>query len=280
MKCSKCGTDTPSEARFCAGCGSPVSREGHSTGVPVDGSRKNTGLLAAIAGLFVVALIAVLLSMYLKGQRVADMGPVKAPEQPPVLSGPSAPANPQPGVLQAPQTEARQPEKKEIPPEIIAYLDHLKKVEAMRQNVYSKELQAVVASASDAMMKALPFDWDKEGEIKKPTDELAKKSMDFSREWQQVSAYFLQVKAPADCGMLASKYYESLSTFISFMGKFQDAINKNDIAGLNAIKADAGTLDQKFNEADSELGKVCDKFGLEKSFKIRGDAGQTPVFGF
>ncbi len=278
MKCSKCGTEIAPEARFCASCGLPVSGEGGGT--PSAGSRKKTGLVAAIAGLFAVALIAVLLSAWLKGQRVADMGPTQAPGQPPVLSGPNAPANRGPGVLQAPDIEAKQPEKKEVPPEVVAYLEHLQKVEAMRQAVYSKELQAVMASASEAMMKALPFDWDQEGEIKKPGDELARKSMDFTREWQQVSAYFLQVKAPPDCGILASKYYDSLSTFISFMGKFQDAVGKNDIPALNGVKADAGTLDEKFNGADSELGKVCDKFGLEKSFKIRGDAGQTPVFGF
>jgi hypothetical protein len=217
--------------------------------------------------------------MYIKGQRVADVGPTAAPKQPGVLRGPSAPGSQQPGVLQAPEIEAKQPEKKEVPPEVVAYLAHLKKVEEYRQQVYSKELQAVMAGASEAIMKSLPFDWD-EDKPKKPTDDLSKKSMDFAKDWQQVSAYFLQVKAPPECGILAAKYYDTLSTFITFMGKFQDAIGKNDIAALNGIKADGGTLDKKFNEADSELGKVCDKFGLEKSFTIRGDAGQTPVFGF
>ncbi len=264
MKCFKCGTDNPSESRFCGSCGSPMSREGISTGMPAAvQNKKKTGLIAAIAGLLIVAAI----GLYLHGQRVAGTGPMKAPSQPPVLNAPTVPAN-------------QQPEKKEVPPEVVAYLEHLKKVEQMRQNVYAKELQSLVSSMSEAMMKALPFDWDQEGEIKKPTDELAKKSMDFTRDWQQVSAYFLQVKAPPDCGTLAAKYYESLSTFISFMGKFQEAVGKNDIAGLNSIKADSGQIDDKFNAADAELGKVCDKFGLEKSFKIRSDSGQTPVFGF
>jgi len=244
--------------------------------MPAVGGRKKTGLIAAILGLCVVAA----LGLYLRGQRVTDQGPTAAPKQPGVLRGPSAPGSQQPGVLQSPQTEAKQPDKKEVPPEVVAYLAHLKKVEEYRQQVYSKELTALMASASESIMKALPFDWDEEGEPKKPTNDLAKKTMDFTRDWQQVSAYFLQVKAPADCGILAQKYYDTLSTFISFMGKFQDAMAKNDIPALNGIKADGGTLDKKFNEADAELGKVCDKFGLEKSFTIRGDSGQTPVFGF
>lgn len=277
MKCSKCGTEIPSEAKFCSGCGETASPEGHTIGVqPAGDSRKKTGVIAAVLA---VCIVAIALGMYLKGQRVAQVGPTSIPSQPPVLNAPTMPQPQQPGVLQAPQTEAKEPEKKDIPPEVVAYLAHLKKVEEYRQAVYAKEIQAVMAAASDAMMKALPFDWD-EDEPEKPTDTLAKKSMDFSRDWQQVSAYFLQVKAPPDCGALASKYYDSLSTFIVFMGKFQDSVSKNDIAGLHAIKADAGSLDKKFNEADSELGKVCDKFGLEKTFTIRGDSGQTPIFGF
>lgn len=278
VKCSKCGTEIPAGARFCSGCGSQASSEVYTTGQqPV--ANKKTGALAAIVGLCVVVIAAALLAFFLRGPRVADLGPTAAPGQPGVLHGPSTPGNRQPGVLQAPKIEAKQPEKKEVPKEVVEYLAHLEKTEEMRQQVYAKELQSVMASASESIMKSLPFDWD-EDNPKKPTDDLASKSMDFTREWQQVSAYFLQLPAPADCGQLAEKYYESLSTFVKFMGRFQDAVSKNDVPALNAIKSDAGELDNKFSAADAELGGVCKKFGLEKTFSIRGDSGQTPVFGF
>ncbi|MBP6964219.1 MAG: zinc ribbon domain-containing protein [Armatimonadetes bacterium] len=278
MECGKCGTEIPPGSRFCPGCGAPASREVFQTtgAQPAATDKKKVALVAAAVGLCVAAVIAAFL---LRGPRVTDQGPTSAPIQPPVLNTETAPPARQPGVLQSPTTEAKQPEKKEVPEEVVKYLEHLKKVEQYRQTVYSKELQSVMADASDAIMKALPFDWDEDG-AKSPTDNLAKKSMDFTREWQQVSAYFLQMPAPPDCGPLGQKYYESLSTFIVFMGKFQAAVSKNDIAGLNSVKADAGTLDKKFTAADAELAKVCDKFGLEKTFSIRGDAGQTPVFGF
>lgn len=276
MKCSKCGTEIAPGSRFCSGCGSPASSES-SAAEPV--SRKKTGALAAIVGLSVVIIAAALIAWYMRGQRVADIGPAEAPGQPGVLSGPNAPTNRQPGVLQTPKVEVKQPEKKEVPKEVVEYLEHLKKVEEYRQQVYAKELQAVMASASDSIMKALPFDWDEE-DPKKPTDELAQKSMDFTKEWQQVSAYFLQVQAPPDCAQLSQKYYDSLSTFIKFMGRFQDAVSKSDVPGLKAIKADAGEVDKKLGDADGELGKVCTKFGLEKGFSIKGDSGQAPMFGF
>lgn len=277
MECGKCGTEIPPGSRFCPGCGAQASREVFETGAqPAAADRRKVALVAVAVGLCVAAVIAASL---LRGPRVTDQGQTSAPIQPPVLNTEASPPPRQPGVLQSPATEARQPEKKEVPEEVVKYLEHLKKVEQYRQTVYAKELQSVMADASDAMIKALPFDWDEDG-AKSPTDTLAKKSMDFTREWQQVSAYFLQMPAPPDCAPLAEKYYESLSTFIVFMGKFQSAVSKNDVAGLNAVKADAGVLDKKFSAADSELTKVCDKFDLEKTFSIRGDAGQTPVFGF
>ena len=277
MKCSKCGTEIPSGSKFCSGCGVAASREGQITGAQP--AQKKSGFAPAIVGLCVVVILAVLLAWYIKGQRVAGLGPTAVPNQPPVLSGPQSPANTGPGVLQAPKTDAKQPEKKEVPPEVVAYLEHLKKVELYRQQVYSKELQAVIAGASESIMKAMPFDLEEENP-KKPTDDLAKKTMDFTKEWQQVSAYFLQVQAPPDCGQLAAKYYDSLGTFVKFMGRFQESVSKNDVAGLNAIKSDGGELDKKFIDADAELGKVCGKFGIEKTFSIRGDAGQTPMLGF
>lgn len=276
MKCTKCGTEIPPGSRFCSGCGSPISSE--VSGV-VPASHKKSGTLAAIVGLAIVVIAAVLIAWYMKGQRVADVGPVDAPGQPGVLSGPNAPTNRQPGVLQTPKVEVKQPEKKEVPKEVVEYLEHLKKVEEYRQQVYGKELAAVMASASDSIVKALPFDWDEE-EPKKPTDELAQKSMDFTREWQQVSAYFLQVQAPPECAQLSQKYYDSLGTFIKFMGRFQDAVSKSDVPALKNIKADAGEVDKKLSDADGELGKVCNKFGIEKNFSIKGDSGQSPMFGF
>lgn len=278
MKCSKCGNEIPSQSRFCLSCGQQVPNGNEGASAPAV-PKKRIGLWAAIAGIVLVG--AVLAFMASKG-RLTQGPPSPNIRQTPVLNAPNAPNAPQPNILQTdvekPPLDINQPEKPEPPADVVAYLAHLKKVEKLRQDVCAKELNDLVAKAPEIIQKAFPFDEDAD----KPegTQELAGQASQFSREWQQVSAYFLSVRPPESCGTLAGKYYDSLREFVMFMGNFQNAVNKLDLAKLKEMKRTQVSVDQKLNAADQELAQVCKQYNIDKAFSIQSDTGETPLLGF
>jgi len=281
VRCSKCGQEVPPESRFCMSCGQPVSgahADLQSSGL----HRKRIGITAAVAGLCIVAAVAAVLALKPWGGKVTQVAPVPNPQHAPVVHAPPLPNPPQPSVLDTdvknPPLNLKQAEKPGPPAEVVAYLEHLKRVEKLRQDVTAKELNDLVAKAPDLIAKAFPFDENFE-ESSAPR-EMSGEASRFTQEWQQISAYFLSVRPPGACAPLAGKYYDSLREFVIFMGRFQEATSKLDVAKLKDIKRDQVSVDQKLNSADRELAQVCDQFGIEKTFTIQSDTGQTPITGF
>ncbi|HUV05402.1 MAG TPA: zinc ribbon domain-containing protein [Armatimonadota bacterium] len=281
MRCTKCGQEVPSESRFCLSCGQPISTA--YPDVPTSElPKKRIGIWAVLAGLCIVAALAVFLALKPWGGKVTQVAPVESPQHAPVVRVPPLPGAPQPSVLKTdvknPPLDIKKQEKPAPPADVVAYLEHLKRVEKMRQDVTAKELNDLVAKAPDLIAKAFPFDEDFE-ESTAPR-ELTGQASRYTQEWQQISAYFLSARPPGACAVLAGKYYDAMREFIVFMGKFQEATNKLDLAKLKDIKRDQVSVDERLDASDQELGRVCDQYGIEKSFAIRSDTGQTPITGF
>ena len=281
VKCDKCGQEVPSESKFCLSCGQPVSAaraDLQPSGLP----RRRLGIAAAVAGLCIVAAAATVLALKPWGGKVTQVEPVPNPQHAPVVKAPTLPNPPQPSVLDTdvknPPLNLKKEEKPGPPADVIAYLEHLKRVEKLRQDVTAKELNDLVAKAPDLIAKAFPFDENFE-ESATPR-EMSGEASRFTQEWQQISAYFLSVRPPEACASLAGKYYDALREFIMFMGRFQEATNKLDVAKLKDIKRDQVSVDQKLSSADQELAQVCNQIGMEKTFTIQSDTGQTPITGF
>lgn len=281
MQCSKCGAEVPVESKFCMSCGQAVSAEGVEARHAVE-TRKRTTLWAILAGILIVVVAAVVLAFMTRGNKVTQATPVPNPQQAPVVNAPPMPDQPQPSVLDTDvknePLEVRKEEKPAPPADVVAYLEHLKRVEQMRQDVTARELNYLVSEASNIIVKVFPFneEWDESSAQR----ELSKQAQTFSKDWQQISAHFLSVQAPQPCAQLAGRYYQALRTFVGFMGKFEDAVNRKDMAGLQSMRRDQVTVDQELNAADRELDQVCRKFGIEKAFSIKSDTGQTPLLGF
>lgn len=280
MKCSKCGGEIPAESRFCLSCGEIVSESPRQTPA-AQPPKKRTALWAGLAGLVLVAVV-VVIALGMRGSRVAEVSPVPAPQQAPVVNVPGMPSAPQPSVLdtdvEKPPLDLKKDEKPEPPAEVIAYLEHLKKVEKARQDITAKELNDLVAMAPELIAKAYPLDGNFD-ESQAPK-ELSKQVSRYTQEWQQIAQYFVSVRPPDACADLAGKYYDALRDFVGFMGRFQESISKQDLAGLQQMKKDHVSVDQKLSAADNALAQVCNRFGIEKSFRIQSDTGQTPLMGF
>jgi hypothetical protein len=223
----------------------------------------------------------VIAAIFLTGRgRVTQAVPVPNPQQAPVVNAPGVPGLPQPSVL---NTDVEKPplkpdEKPQPPADVIAYLEHLKRVEKYRQDLCAKELNDLIAMAPQMISKV--YDFDEDVDPKSPTNDLYSQASKYSQEWQQIAAYFASVPPPQACNQLAGKYYESLIEFIKFMNSFRGAIAKSDVAQLKNIQRDQTSVDEKLTASDQELAKVCNQFGIDKTFSIQGDTGRTPLLGF
>ena len=276
VKCSKCGNEIPSQSKFCLTCGeSIISNRTTNISEAPESRKKKTGLWAAITGL---AIVAIILALKLHGMRVMQATPVPNPQQTPVVNAVPIPGGPQPNVLDT-NVEKTPIEKPQPPADVVAYIEHLKKVEKFRQDVCARELNDLIATAPEMIAKAFSFDEDIDDE-KSGTSEMAGKAGQYSKEWQQIGAYFLSIKPPQTCAALAGKYYDSLREFIIFMNGIQDAVGKTDVAKLKQIQRDQVSVDQKLISADQELAQVCNQYGIEKSFSIQADSSKTPILGF
>lgn len=105
-----------------------------------------------------------------------------------------------------------------------------------------------------------------------------RKMSELSKEWQQLARYYMSVQPPEPCHNLATKYSEMLADVISSVGDIQDFVRKTDVGTLMKMQGKSSRIDQKLAAADEELGNVCRKFGIEKSFAIQPDTGMSPLF--
>lgn len=276
MNCTKCGAEIPSQSRFCQSCGQAVA----SQAAPAPSSKKRVGLYAAITGLVVAAAFG---AWYLRGRGVTQATPVANPQQSPVLNAPVTPNSPQANVLQS--NANKQPltldsaQKPPPPADVVAYLEHLKKVDAARQDLQQSEvgmLLGVAAKASrdkyEKMFKMTDPDVKVE-ELETPVE--AKKATDrLNQDWQRLCQLLLSVPAPEACATLAGKYYDALrATIAAYQGINQKLANM-DVEGLYAMQGKSGNIDDKLDASDQELTNVCTRFGIEKGFTIKSDRGQ------
>lgn len=288
MKCPNCGNEIPSQSKFCLSCGKPV--EGTRPVAPVQQpGNKGLKIGAIAAGLILVAVAAAAIYL-IRGRGVTQATPVPNPNQSPVVNAPNVPNGPQANVLQTdvkkPPLDANNPEKPKAPPEVVAYLDHLKKVEERRMALKTQEEGALLSIIPHLQVDPLKqmLDWtdnpDSNKEPGKDTEDKAKQMMDqLSRDWQQLAQFFQSVQAPDQCATLAAKYYDALRDVISTTNDVRSVLVNGDLDKAYAMRGKSGRIDDKLTAADQELGNVCGRFGLEKSFSIRSDTGMQPIMG-
>lgn len=283
MKCSNCGNEIPSTSRFCLSCGKAIGATGAMAPAREQG-RKGLWIVAAVAGLLIVAVAAAAFFM-LRGRAVTQATPVPNPQQNPVASAPNVPNPPQANVLQTevkkPPLDVNNPRKPAPPADVVAYLEHLKKVEERRQQVYASELNSLFAGAGEMVKDIIP-DWSNSDAPDTPdVRPLTQKRREYTEDWQELTKYLLSAPAPAQCAQLFDKYYGALGQAIRLFNDYQAAMSdpaKPDIAKLQGLKTRHWEVDKKLDAAERELAAVCDRYGIDKSFSIQSESGDRRVF--
>jgi hypothetical protein len=238
---------------------------------------------AVIAAVVVIALAAVLVH-FARGSKVTQAPPLPNPQQTPVLRAPAPPNQPQPNVLNTDVEKPPLPQKPPPPPEVVAYLEHLKKVDRARENLQLKETEVLL----NLLPQATQQQYDKVFKMMDPDSNVSEldtpaeftKAIDqLNHDWQALARYFLSVQAPDQCATLAGLYYEALRDVIVQVSAANQMLAKMQLGSLMTSKGKSASIDDKLDAADGELSAVCTKYGIDKSFAIKSDrTGGTGLF--
>lgn len=288
VKCSKCGSEIPSQSRFCLSCGQSMEASGAASPAPAPAPKKKTVLFGIIAGLLIVAAI---FAFALRGKGVTSATPVPNGNQTPVVNAPSPPNGPNADLLKTnvknQPIDLNAPKKTPPPADVVAYLAHLQKVEDLRMALKTQEEVALINIIPhlqvDPLKQVLDWSDNLEGNApaqEKTTEDKAKDEMKkLSADWQKLAAFFLSVPAPQACQSLATKYYDALRDVISTTGDLQAILISGDVGKAYTMQGKSSHIDDKLIAADQELGNICTQYGIDKSFSIKSDTGMAPVMG-
>lgn len=307
MKCSQCGNEVPVQSKFCLNCGTPVSFDENVTSAvrplarperEVPPTRKNRLVIwAVIAGVALVALLGVAFA-FMGREKVVQSPPPVNLRQAPVVSAPQVPNMSRPGVLntEAPKT----PNTPQAPPEVLAYLEYLKRVDQKRLQMQDEDkaacIAAYTAAPSDELKNAMRMVDDAFGdanETAKEKDttresEATKLIKQLPQQWSQLLSEFQRVTPPEACRNLAWKYSDALGSTVAaetnlliILSSVSDSSSQGDtqkaMQSLQGMVGKSTHIDDKFDTADTELGSICKYYGLQKPFTISSDRGSSNI---
>ncbi len=281
MQCPNCRQPLPENAQFCLRCGRPLTATLMSSPPVSSSSSRALRWLALALGVLVllgaVAFIGIHSGLLTRAQ-------VKKPAGPSVLEA-EAPKPPAPSVLQAEapkpsgpsvlQTETPQP--KQAPQHVINWLEHLRRIE-MKRRTMERNFNPALEMLKDALALKLELDEEKQQE---KMQNLQQGYQRYQQDWAGLLREYRSVPPPAECRVLADTYDAALSSYVTFMLQIEDAMQKQDLNRLMNMRGTAQSdVDQKLINADVELMKVCESYGVRKYFDIRPSGAVETLFGF
>lgn len=267
MKCGKCGSEIPSKSKFCLSCGAAVEQVEALVESGSQESRKaKVRSLGIIAGLLLVVGIAYAITRGTGGDRVLDAVRPGTPQQTSVVVA-SPLADNGSDVLKASKVETKDTT---APADILAYLEHIRKIEDQRKN-----MRTDLSPAFDMLKKAYNIQYDAEDEAREKDKKDISGGIDsYTDKWQKIVSSFNEVKAPAGCDKLASAYGDALGRYSETMIKIQVALDKGDASALYAMYGNAQSdVDTALAKADEALSTTCKSYGIDKNFSIDTDKG-------
>lgn len=266
MTCPRCHAPLPPNAPFCANCGLAV-------GAPGKGSFWAGVLVALGAAALIVG-----------GLAFSGLLRVRAPSAPP---GPIVKAEPTTPLA------TRAPERKTMPDDIRAWLEHLEETEKRRIDLSQRqimslmvEMQRLKASEfTDALSELMgdPFD---EGKKDAPSIEKARSiASDVKPAWQDLKTFFESMPPPEACRTIAADYGQTLqetgATVSDILGIVETAQGdpQGAVEKLRGImKSHKSMIDEPAVRADRGVQAICDEYDTRKWFDIKADVGGGGLF--
>lgn len=185
-------------------------------------------------------------------------------------------------------------EKISMPPEILAYLQHVERTEAMRVKIAREQLSSLMvdltmvkgAGASLDALKDLA-DPESTGEEKpSPREHVGRSAAQKREDWNRLTDSFVAVSPPAECIKLRDDYNVALRETGAMFGQVMDALEQASTspeAALTALQemqnTSAPRIDQFAKDADRIIREICDKYLTRKWFDVTGDVGGGGMLG-
>jgi hypothetical protein len=305
MNCPNCRASLSEGSRFCSSCGKPVPAEPANeaprfvpaTDVsPAEGSaaERRPGAPArsewpvgnstpsspdenesrSRTGLFLVALLLGLLvgggALWLLTHSHGASGSVATvpssplPRGPSVLNAPAAPRTPAP------------PQPQGMPEDIRRYLAFLQGVESQRKQYEGQLTNQMLAVVPNLL--APNFD-----ENSQPPDQQMVRQYDqMAQQYAQATIRFQSaargVTVPLACRKLHGYYSTALSLNPRLILETSRRLATGDYSGLLAMRSSIGkTIEENYRGADDELARICEQYGVRKSFDIGNGGGGNSV---
>lgn len=325
MKCPRCRSMAPDGVSFCPNCGNDLrlfqQSPAKSQQVPVkEQMRKSAATSAAPAGYYqkpaaagtvgvgsvalpstarkikpayiIAGILALLLlgfgfmAMNALGKKGRSQGAML--NKTGILGGPmldkTAKINPMMDqVAQAPG---------EMPADILRWLRHLQECEERRAKLTNKFISNVMSMMPGGQfgtdmtsLKNLATGDPDAPEPKAAPDALTESSVEMSKGYEELKAYFETKPPPQSCQTIADAYNRTLDETGAMFGDFQDAMNgwsenmNASITKLNDMKNKSESINKYGGETDQLVQDICDKYNKKKWFSINKDFGQSGSLG-
>ena len=313
--CAKCGKEISSAAKFCPNCAASLTPAATPLEVASQGSRRL--LVPAMIAALVVLTLAVVLLLNRKPQPsvlVAQPIPiapapalVSAPIVPqpaaaPVISAPTIPATPAPAVTNAPTAPVPA-----LPPDAAAYLSFLQGIDkrrvALNRNVADTTAFPLINQMMGSLMNVGQDDAD-DNKPKAPDNSFAANKA-LSDELFAETILMRDFRAnnpPQTCLGIANAYYNLLSDYSTLISQVQvgllnkdpsltpggeaavNSASQGNITGalqsaIGGAKSAEAKISDHANAADTQLGDLCNRYGVAKPFAISPDGASPSLLG-
>lgn len=218
--------------------------------------------------------------------------PAGQPDGGNIISAP--PGNPAP-VAPGPASVA----KPKPPPEVVAYLAFVKKIEAHRQMLLRDTGAALMLSQAGGQTQGLLdlIDMASDPDSQKAIDPLADSKAELGRQfknWKNTLDYFDKQQAPDQCREFSGAYREVLRQETLVIGKLAVDFSKVDVTDpqdmmkllgvLQKMKGDPTIqkgIDDSADNADSRLDLLVSNYDMEKPFDVpREQKTSGSIMGF
>ncbi len=240
------------------------------------GRKNRRALWAAVIGLLLVAVAGWLLAHNM-GKPLTQAQQGNLPQAPPLVASPRTPPPLAPPVTAGRDLPSQPgPQKVQVPPDVLRYLEHLKRVEAYRQAMRN-DVNPAIQMLKDAY--AVEFglgNVDDEADQKRLGSGYSK----YIQDWQKLIRYFQALPAPQDCAQLGATYGAALDSYVLVMSNIQIAMSRGDLSALMNMRSGAQrNVDRQLKESDRLLEEVTRKYDLRKEFDITTDSDVGSLLG-
>lgn len=186
-------------------------------------------------------------------------------------------------------TQAPAPERTEMPADVRAWLEHLRKIEerrvALSEDHLSKMFVTMARMQGAGAMEMLQSLMNPEGDFepKPPSQDFVEELRPLKEEWTKLVTDFGAMPPPAECVPIRNEYDMALRETGGMIGDLVNVLSQpietkeqqNPAVGtlMKWKGKSAQRIDEPAKRADQGVGDICRKYETAKWFSIVGDVG-------